>query len=461
MSPRATTPFPLELLTLLKNCGAMLGAQTLSALLQLGAMVLVAKHWGPAGNGAWVVALLLPTLLTTFFNLGINAANVYYLGAQRFSLRQVLATNGQLFCALAVAGLVAGAILIGFFGERVFPGIEARVLWLALASYPLSLALVLLSSVFQGLQQFKRLNLVMLTQPALLLAAVTLMVLAGVTQVAWLVSANLLALGMAVALAALFLRRAVPVRQGGAGQHAMPPDYGMDKACLQYSLSYGHKVYLSNLLTLLQSRADIFLVNLLINPAAAGIYAIAFQLGEKVWMLSHAISMVILPRLSELEGNERRRIEITTIVSRMVLAASAVGALLAAALAWPLIGWLFGEQYHASYLPFVLLLPGIVALSSARVIANDIAARGRPELNLYMAACAAFLSIAGNWLVLPHFGILGAAVVTSTVYCIDLLLKMLAYKHLTHVSFTSLLCLRRGDLRDVHGALNKRRPQPA
>ena len=215
------------------------------------------------------------------------------------------------------------------------------------------------------------------------------------------------------------------------------------------------------MLTLVQSRADIFLINLLISPVAAGIYAIAFQLGEKLWMLSHAISVVILPKLSELTGNESRRIQITTIISRIVLAVSALGALCAAALAYPLISLVFGPEYKQSYLPFVLLLPGIVALASARVIANDIAARGKPELNLYMALCAAVLSVTGNLLVLPHFGVAGAAVVTSLVYLNDLGLKLLAYRAITSTPFTSLLLLRVSDIREVRGALGRGQPVAA
>jgi O-antigen/teichoic acid export membrane protein len=430
--------------------------QTLAALLQLGTMALIASGYGPAGNGAYVIALLLPAMLTTFLNLGVNSANVYFLGSSRFTTAAVLAVNLRLLLALGVAGLVAGAVLIQFKSEQLFPGIAPIVLWIALLTFPLSLAQVYFASIFQGLQKFRHFNAVMLVHPTLVFVAAGALVSMRVPNVAWLVMANLCGVALALSLSWFLLvkhRRNV----GVAGAQADAATVGY----LKEALKYGNKVYLSNVLTLVQSRADVFLINLLISPIAAGIYAIAFQLGEKLWMLSHAISVVILPKLSELAGNEGRRIQITTIISRIVLAVSALGALVGAAIAYPLIAVVFGEQYNDSYLPFLLLLPGIVALASARVIANDIAARGKPELNLYRAMCAVVLSVGGNLLALPRFGIEGAAIVTSTAYVVDLCLKLLVYRSITSAPLSSLLLLRVSDLEEVKGAFGRGEPKMA
>src|SRR5690606_12666956 len=114
---------------------------------QLGMMALIAAGFGPAGNGAYVVALLLPTMLATFLNLGVNSANVYFLGATRFPLATVIGVNLRLWIVLGAAGLVIGAGVIVFKGQQLFPGIDPRVLWLALLTYPLSLAQVYCASL--------------------------------------------------------------------------------------------------------------------------------------------------------------------------------------------------------------------------------------------------------------------------------------------------------------------------
>ena len=199
--------FRIELRELLKNFAGILGVQTLSALLQLGTMALIAAGFGPAGNGVYVVALLLPTMLTTFLNLGVNSANVYFLGSSRFDVTAVLAVNLRLCLVLGVAGLTIGAGVIVFRGSQLFPGIDPLVLWIALLTFPLSLAQVYLASIFQGLQKFRHLNVVMLAHPATAFAAVSVIVLIRAENVAWLVLANLAGIALALLLSSRLLRR--------------------------------------------------------------------------------------------------------------------------------------------------------------------------------------------------------------------------------------------------------------
>ena len=65
-------------------------------------------------------------------------------------------------------------------------------------------------------------------------------------------------------------------------------------------------------------RVDLFFVNLLISPATAGVYYIAIQLGESMWMISKVVSTVLLPRLAELHGEEQTRLELTPLITRLV-----------------------------------------------------------------------------------------------------------------------------------------------
>ncbi|KIF80437.1 lipopolysaccharide biosynthesis protein [Noviherbaspirillum autotrophicum] len=435
------TAFRLDLRLLFQNFARMLGVQLLTAAIQLAIVALIAKGYGPRGSGVYVVSLLLPMLLVTFFNLGANSSNVYYLGGGRFPVHTVWKTSLTLILVLGVAGLLLGAGVILFKSGDYFPGIDRPVLWVALLAFPFSLAQGFLNSLFQGLQDFRRLNLCMLAQPALTLSGIAALLAAGRSEILAPVCANLAGAAGGAVFSWLLLRRHLRSRaQASSGGY-------MDKA-----LRYGFKAYLSNLLTFLQSRADTFLINMLINPAAAGIYSIAFQIGEKLWMLSQAVSMVLLPKLSAMTKEEERRVQITTAISRMVFAVSAVGAVLLGVLAYPLIPMFFGVMYRPSYVPFLLLLPGMVALAPARVIANDIAARGRPELNLYMAMAGVVLTVAGNLIALPHLGIHGAAIVTSAAYIVDLMMKILTYRAITKAPFFSLLLMRRNDVRDVVGA---------
>ncbi len=69
------------------NVAATLARQLGAGLLMLVTLALIARVYGTEGNGAYTVALLLPTMLASLLNLGIGPANVYYLGSSQVAPR--------------------------------------------------------------------------------------------------------------------------------------------------------------------------------------------------------------------------------------------------------------------------------------------------------------------------------------------------------------------------------------
>jgi O-antigen/teichoic acid export membrane protein len=58
----------LGLRGLSRSIGATLGRQVFAAMLNLLTVVLIARVYGPEGNGAFAMALLLPSMLASFLN---------------------------------------------------------------------------------------------------------------------------------------------------------------------------------------------------------------------------------------------------------------------------------------------------------------------------------------------------------------------------------------------------------
>jgi len=171
---------------------------------------------------------------------------------------------------------------------------------------------------------------------------------------------------------------------------------------------------------------------LLISPAAVGIYVIALSLSEKLWVLSQAVSTVILPRLSELHADEEIRKQMTPFIARWVLISTLFAAIFLAGVSAPLIKLLYGTAYASTVKPLLFLLPGIVLGSLARVLANDIAARGRPELNMYTALFVVGVNIVGNLMLIPYMGIVGAALATTIALSLNFVFKILIYAWISH-----------------------------
>lgn len=433
----------LGLRGLSRNIGATFVRQLVAAFLNLVTVAIIARVYGPEGNGAYSVALLLPSMLTSFLNLGVAPANVYYLGSNRIAVRQLLVANTRIFLSLGTFGLVLGSAILKWKAEAFFPGVARLVLWFALAVFPLSLLNSYLRSVFQGLQQFRLYNILAIMQPSSLLLLVSSLALLGAREVAYLVGAQLISQLVVVALGILWLLPAL--------KKESPPLF--PENFIIKTISYGWKANLGNILAFANYKMDIFLTNLFVGPAGAGIYGVAVAMAEKPWLISQAVGIVLLPRLAQLSSYEAKRRALTPLVARCVLMTTLLCTLLLCFLAYWLIGLVFGPEYIEALLPLWILLPGVTLLSASRVLANDIAARGRPELNMYISIVLVVVNIIGNLILIPRYGLPGAAGSTTIAYTLDLTLRLIIYERFTGNRWFDSMFVKASDFQMVQSAI--------
>jgi O-antigen/teichoic acid export membrane protein len=221
--------------------------------------------------------------------------------------------------------------------------------------------------------------------------------------------------------------------------------YTLDKNYTKSTLSYGIKAHTSNILTFLNYRLDMFLVNAFLNPTAVGYYTVAVALAEKLWFLSHSASTVLFPRVAS-ERDEVRRKEFTPLVSRNVLLIAIVGAALIFLLSKWVILLFYSEVYIFSVRPLQILLPGIIALSVSRVLANDVAGRGHPILNAYLAGVTLVTNIGLNILWIPCLGIEGAALSSTISYNVHLIGTLIVYSKLSGNSIVKIMLIQKSDI---------------
>ena len=411
--------------------------QVLVGLIGIASLAIIARVYGPEGNGIYTIAILLPYLLTTLLNLGIASSNVYFIGSNQVGIREVVKVSFKIFIRLSFIGLIIGGIIIWRKGSTFFPSVSEDLLWLALLIYPIFILSGFVLSIFHGLQRFDQYNKFLVLQPLLFFCSLIVLYFIGLKRLDYLILFHLLS-----HLFALFIMlRSVYKLYHQSDDSAVNTQY-QHKA-----LAYGWKSNLSNILGFLNYKADIFLVNLFLNPLAAGIYVISVTLAEKLWIISGSVSTVLLPRLSQLSSDEKTRKALTPIISRFVLWLTALISVVLAIIAKPLIEILFGQAYEKSLMPLLILLPGIIILGVARVWANDIAARGKPEINMYIASITLMSNLLGNIVLIPKFGLIGAASATTIAYFIASIITLIVYSKLTHNPLLCSILLSKQDMK--------------
>jgi O-antigen/teichoic acid export membrane protein len=422
------------------------GRQFFAALLQFASILFISRVLGPEGAGTYAVALLLPRLLSQLLNVGLPSANVYYLASKQFALMQVWTASRDLVLIMSVLGLVIASISIVLIGSKAFPGVDPRLLFLAMLIFPTSLMNGVLASLYQALQNFRAYNLLVLIQPTF--ALLLLVVLWGTSNfsITTILIATAAAHAAALAVGLVMIRKVVNI---------LAPSID-PRGYLFQALRYGIKTHMGNLVSFLNYRMDIFLVNFFVGPVGTGLYSIAVQLVEQLWMISQAVSIVLLPRLSSMVGDDSGRRALTAVIARFVLWGTLLGAGMLAAVATPLIEGLFGAEFRGAIPVLMILLPGVVLLSCGRVLANSLAARGLVGVNLVLAIVALVVNLIGNVLLIPILGILGAALATTTAYITILLLQLIVQKRVSGIIWWQVLIPMPEDFRRIKAIVTRK-----
>ncbi len=377
--------------------------------------IVAARALGPADLGAFTVALALPALVSLFLQFGLGAANVYYIGQGKYPVEILL--GNALTLSIITSGLILPLYmaLIPVFTQTIAEGIQPGVLVLVGLSIPFALVGGHLSFIFLGLQDIQEYNLLRLIRNGGALILLILFILVFDMRVIGAVLAVTLSWGLMVVRAFWALRDRVRIR------------LTWEWDTLWECLKLGVKGYLANLFQFFNYRLDVLLLSFFMGVTAVGLYATAVAAAEALWYLPEAVGTVLFPRIALSSSKDAS--SFTPTVTRSVFSLTLVLGLLMGVMSYPLITWVFGANYESSVSPLRLLLPGVIILSISKVLSSDLNGRGLFLYNTLASLLGLMATVILDFLLIPPWGVAGAAVASSISYVLSTLVVLISYLH--------------------------------
>jgi O-antigen/teichoic acid export membrane protein len=164
-------------------------------------------------------------------------------------------------------------------------------------------------------------------------------------------------------------------------------------------------------MNLIMRQADILMIGTLRGPKDAGIYAAATRIVELVVVGNMAVNAIAAPLFSELyhTGRTEELQRILRLAARGVFGFTMVVGLGLLLFGKPTLG-LFGKAFTASYYPLLILLAGQVVNSLAGSVGFLMTMTGHQNHAAFVIGTSAAINVALNYLLIPIFGIMGAAI---------------------------------------------------
>jgi O-antigen/teichoic acid export membrane protein len=372
----------------------------------------------PEGRGQYALLVLVPGMLNALGQLGLPSAMSFFAGRGR-SLRQLQRLG--LILTVGLSALLVGAALaaLPWLSSTLLKPVPADLLLISLASLPFQFGTAFAGSTLIGRQRLRNYNLIVVAQSVLMLVGVLLLV--GVLRlgVAGAVISYVAVAIMAAIATAIELRRAVEADMADGGPVG-----------LAQIASYGIRIYPASVSGYFSYRADVLVLSAVLGEASSiGLYTFAVSLAELGFMIPDSVSTVFYPRVAGM-GREEADL-LAPQVSRFTVLITALGMIGLVPLAWVVTSFIL-PAYEASIVPFLILLPGIVALSVSKVVSGYISGLGLPLAVARASLANLGINVAANLILIPLLGIAGAALASLVSYAGHAVIMVVTAARLSH-----------------------------
>lgn len=186
-------------------------------------------------------------------------------------------------------------------------------------------------------------------------------------------------------------------------------------AKLAQVLRYSAAAFIANVVFFLVYRVDYWFVNYFVTAKAAlGNYIQVSRLGQVFLIIPGIIATTVFSVTAGTgAANVPQKVQ---QLSRIIFAAAVSGCLLLALTGSWLFPFVFGKSFEGMYMPFLLLIPGIIAIATLYPFTAFNAGNNAIKKNIYGSLFSLVVITAGDFVAVPLFGIAGAAAVSSIGY---------------------------------------------
>lgn len=196
-------------------------------------------------------------------------------------------------------------------------------------------------------------------------------------------------------------------------------------------LNFGLKEHLGVIAQKLNLRLDIVLMGMfLISDSQIGYYSIAVFFVELVWFIPNALGVFLFPKISGEKRTDLAR-KLTIRLTKYTFASSIPIVLFIFFVVPMLIPYLYGSEFIESINPLRVLIFGTFLMIPCKIISKYFAGTGIPQFNSYMAIIGLIINVFLLCVLVPEYGIMGAAISSAVSYSIMGFYMVIIFIHKT------------------------------
>lgn len=391
--------------------------------------VVLARGLGPDGRGVYGLINETAIIAASFPGMGLEMAGIYLMGQRRFSIQTVFSNSISWSLGLMVVclGLIAVALLTG-----------EDLLGMTSGNLAVALAGACLIMVTEGAGEYL-MPLGRVWPYTFLKVMVPLLRMGGILVIAFAAGLSVEA-AAGVWLASIAVGAIVTVYFLAQHVRVLPK---IDVKAFRAQASFGVRGHFGWILQALNHRLDVFVVGYFVGTAGVGEYLVGVNLAELAWWVPIALGTVLFPKVAAMDT--RGNFETSAAACRRTLAVTLFASLGLLVMARPMIPVVYGTEFEAAATVFLILLPSGLLYSVHKVLGSSLSANGMPQATLFAGLVSLPSTIALNLILVPAWGINGAAVASNVAYLINACTVLFIFLRVSRMSVREVLLFNRAD----------------
>ena len=372
--------------------------QIVTSIISLLFTVLVGRGLGATLTGHYAFLVLVARGMVNVTSLGLGVSTAHLLPGGSICRTQAVRL---LLVGWGLLSLIGGGglfVLISCFDVLPIRDNDLFVLGIVGALFSILLLSDYGTGLLQGLQRHRLFNIACLLGPLATLFLATLLYFRGALTLEVCLLAFLM--GQAITTFLLFLFSGVAFGSEPSTDKELP-------LTPSAFFTVGFHLYLVRLLSFFTKRLDFYLLYLLSNASIAGVYFVALQILERLYIVSTSTSFVLFPKFSVEKSDDSSELMLVSFRLLSYVLVFAVAGVVGVSIFF--VEPIFGSEFKEVTYYLVIFSPAVMTTCLSSMLIDYLLAIKLYGQVLRILTKQAILAVSVGVVIIPVYGVEGAA----------------------------------------------------
>lgn len=414
----------------IKDLTGTLVGRIVSACMAIAIQSCLAWFLLPEGRGSYAVCLIFSTLLTVALSFGCDAAFIYFVASKRLNISEAITYSFVIGFFISITAMFTGLAILQLplsFTSKATIG----AFLLALAYSPVLLVANIYIQILTSLGQYTIYNLLIVLRELNRLIFILIFVVWFSLGVKGALLASILSDSVIIFLTLGFYRLRYNLK-------LVRPRLIHIKEILFYGMRY----YLGRLSNMVNLQIGTIILAFFATKEEIGLFSVAIALTVKVEMIPDAFFTVLFPKVA---NDQMGRQNLVAQCARINGIICCILLIILAIFAMPIVKILFSSAFLPSVHLVRILIIGTMARCACKIFVPYLLGTNHPGIASISVAIGMSTNILLMYILLPVYGLSGAAISVSVNYLISSAILTISFIHFSGLTMRDILVVKRSD----------------